>query len=106
MKSLIPTTEFDDNNIFVKIKEAVHLNIAKPYGKRMASFMGYIGKYTDSQLDIFIEKLAESKWVRNSQFSFDRMVRDDIIGELLSGGVSTEVSKHYNIVTLVIENEQ
>ena len=104
MKSLIQTTEFDSgNDIFVKIKDAVHLSIAKPYGRRSAIVMEYLSRYTESQIETFIEKLAESKWVRNPQFSYERLVREDIVGELLSGGMSAEVSKHYNVVTLVVE---
>jgi hypothetical protein len=103
MQSLIPTTEFDaGNDIFSRIKTSVHVALARPYGKRYAVIQQYFSKFTDQQLDEFINKLGESKWVRNPSFTYDRIVRDDMVSALLSNGVTNEVSKYYDVHTLIV----
>jgi hypothetical protein len=106
MKSLIPTTvskEFSDEpDIFAKIKTALHLSIARPYGKRLASLTDYFNKFTEEQLDVFVGKLAESKWVRNDQCTYDFIMRKDLVTELLAGGTPDSVSKYYNVVVLEV----
>lgn len=104
MQSLIPTTEFDyDNDIFARIKAAVHVAQARPYGKRYAIIQQYFNGFTASQIDEFINKLSESKWVRNPSFSYDRIVRDDMVNAMLSNGVTAEVSKYYDVKVLVVD---
>ena len=104
MKSLIPTTandEFNDKpDVFSRIKEVLHISIAKPYGKRLASLTEYFNRFTDKQIDEFIGKLAESKWVRNDQCTYDFIMRKDLVSEMLSD--CDEVSEYYNITVLEV----
>ena len=104
MKSLIPTTandEFSDKpDVFTRIKEVLHISIAKPYGKRLASLTEYFNRFTDKQIDEFVGKLAESKWVRNDQCTYDFIMRKDLVSEMLSDG--DEVSEYYSITILEI----
>jgi hypothetical protein len=104
MKSLIPTTASDEFNdkpdVFSRIKEVLHISIAKPYGKRLASLTEYFNRFTDKQIDEFVGKLAESKWVRNDQCTYDFIMRKDLVSEMLSDG--DEVSEYYNVTVLEI----
>ena len=106
MKSLIPTTasEFDETpDIFAKIKTALRISLARPYGKRLASITTYFNQFTEEQQDEFVGKLAESKWVRNPMCTYDFIVKQDLVNEVLAGGLSEQVSKHYKVVTLVVK---
>ena len=104
MKSLIPTTvndEFNDKpDVFTRIKEVLHISIAKPYGKRLASLTEYFNRFTDKQIDEFVGKLAESKWVRNDQCTYDFIMRKDLVSEMLSDG--DEVSEYYSVTILEV----
>ncbi len=104
MKSLIPTTANDEFNgkpdVFTRIKEVLHISIAKPYGRKLASLTEYFNRFTNKQIDEFVGKLAESKWVRNDQCTYDFIMRKDLVSEMLSGG--NEVSEYYNITVLEI----
>jgi hypothetical protein len=105
MRSLIPQAASDDFNdkpdIFARIKTALHLSLARPYGKRLASLTEYFRGFSDEQLDKFIENLSESKWVRNEMCTYDFIMRKDLVTELTTG-ITEQVSKYYNIVTLEI----
>lgn len=104
MKSLIPTTandEFNDKpDVFTRIKDALRISIAKPYGRKLASLTEYFNRFTDKQIDEFVGKLAESKWVRNDQCTYDFIMRKDLVSEMLSNG--DEVSEYYNVTVLEI----
>ena len=104
MKSLIPTTandEFNDKpDVFTRIKEVLHISIAKPYGRKLASLTEYFNRFTDKQIDEFVGKLAESKWVRNDQCTYDFIMRKDLVSEMLSD--SDEVSEYYNVTVLEV----
>ena len=104
MKSLIPTTASDEFNdkpdVFSRIKEVLHISIAKPYGKRLASLTEYFNRFTDKQIDEFVGKLAESKWVRNDQCTYDFIMRKDLVSEMLSDG--DEVSEYYSVTVLEV----
>jgi hypothetical protein len=104
MKSLIPITandEFNDKpDVFSRIKEVLHISIAKPYGKRLASLTEYFNRFTDKQIDEFVGKLAESKWVRNDQCTYDFIMRKDLVSEMLSDG--DEVSEYYSVTVLEV----
>jgi hypothetical protein len=105
MKSLIPTAEneFDDSpDIFARIKTALHISIARPYGRKLASLTDYFNRFTDEQLNVFVDRLSESKWVRNDQCTYDFIMRKDLVTEILSGGMPESVSKYYNIVILEV----
>ena len=104
MKSLIPTTvndEFNDKpDVFTRIKEVLHISIAKPYGRKLASLTEYFNRFTDKQIDEFVGKLAESKWVRNDHCTYDFIMRKDLVSEMLSDG--DEVSEYYNVTVLEV----
>lgn len=106
MKLSLPTAANDEFNespdIFARIKEVLHISIAKPYGRRLASLTEYFNRFTDEQLDVFVGKLAESKWVRNDQCTYDFIMRKDLVTEMLSDGMPEAVSKYYNIVILEV----
>lgn len=106
MKSLIPIAANDefseDPDIFARIKEVLHISIAKPYGKRLASLTEYFNRFTDEQLDVFVCRLAESKWVRNDQCTYDFIMRKDLVTEMLSGGMPESVSKYYAIIIMEV----
>lgn len=104
-KSLIPTaeSEFDDSpDIFARIKTALHISIARPYGRKLASLTDYFNRFTDEQLNVFVDRLSESKWVRNDQCTYDFIMRKDLVTEMLSGGMPESVSRYYNIVMLEV----
>ena len=104
MKSLIPTPvngEFNDKpDVFSRIKEVLHISIAKPYGRKLASLTEYFNRFTDNQIDEFVGKLAESKWVRNDQCTYDFIMRKDLVSEMLADG--DEVSEYYNVTVLEV----
>ena len=96
-------SDFGGRDIYSEVKKAVQLAIGKPYGKKAPIIAGYFKQFSDSQLDMFIERLKESKWVRNSNFNYDLIVRDDLVNKLLGGLSDTSMqSKYYNITTLVL----
>ena len=104
MKSLIPkiaSDEFNDKpDVFTRIKEVLHISIAKPYGRKLVSLTEYFNHFTDKQIDEFVGKLAESKWVRNDQCTYDFIMRKDLVSEMLSDG--GEVSEYYNVTVLEV----
>ena len=105
MKSSIPTaeSEFSDApDIFARIKTALHLSMARPYGRKLASLSDYFNRFTEDQLDTFVSRLAESKWVRNDQCTYEFIMRKDLVTELLAGGMTESVSKDYNVVVLEV----
>ena len=107
MKSLIPTTANDDfdasDDIFVKIKNALKIALARPHGKKFVTMTDYFDSFTSEQLDEFVDKLSESKWVRNPMCTYEFIVKQDLVNELLTNGLSSQVSKFYNIVTLKVD---
>lgn len=106
MKSLIPIQANDEFNdapdIFSRIKAALHVSLARPYGKKLAVMTEYFNRFTEAQQDMFIDKLAESKWVRNPMCTYEFIVKQDLVNEVLAGGMSDKVAKYYNVVTLVV----
>ena len=103
MRSSIPTAESEFNDapdIFARIKTALHLSMARPYGRKLASLTEYFNRFTDKQIDEFVGKLAESKWVRNDQCTYDFIMRKDLVSEMLAGG--DEVSEYYNVIVLEV----
>lgn len=107
MRSLIPTTEFNGApDVYSRIKEALHVSVSRPYGRSLAVVEGYLKQFTTSQLDLFIDKLKTSKWVRNPNFSYQLMVRDDLVNAILTGGAVDVSAKYYNIVTLVLPDNK
>lgn len=101
---LTSNSDFGGRDIYTEIKRAVQLALSRPYGKKGVGIDNYFKQFNDSQLDRFIEKLKESKWVRNSNFNYDLIVRDDLVNKLI-GGLSdiSMQSKYYNITTLILE---
>lgn len=107
MKQLTPLTsesDFGGRDIYAEIKKSVQLALSKPYGKKAPIVASYFKQFSDSQLDRFVEKLKESKWVRNTNFNYDLIVRDDLVNKLIGGlSDSSMQSKYYNIATLILE---
>jgi hypothetical protein len=107
MKSLLPTQandEFSDSpDIYTRIKTALHISLAKPYGKKLAAITEYFNQFTQEQQDAFVDKLAESKWVRNPMCTYDFIVKQDLVTEILSGGMPEQVSKYYKVTILEVE---
>ena len=95
---------FGGRDIYAEIKKAVQLALSKPYGRKAPVIAVYFKQFTESQLDMFIEKLKESRWVRNDSFNYDLVVREDLVNKLLGGLSDTSMqSKYYNVATLVLE---
>lgn len=101
---LTSDSDFGGRDIYAEIKKAAQVALSKPYGKKAPIIADYFKQFNDNQLDRFIEKLKESKWVRNSNFNYDLIVRDDLVNKLI-GGLSdiSMQSKYYNITTLILE---
>lgn len=70
-----------------------------PRGRKMSDMQIYFDAYTDEQLEVFFQKLATSKWVQNQYFSLDKLRFDDIVGNLLAGGLKEKeaLSKYYTV---------
>lgn len=107
MKTLTQSTndvDFGGRDIYAEIKRAVQLALSKPYGKKGVGIETYFKQFNDTQLDAFIEKLKESKWVRNTAFNYDLVVREDLVNKMIGGLADNSMqSKYYNITTLILE---
>lgn len=103
LQKILSDDEFNDNTssiaeIVNRIKVAVQMPIKLPYGKKGKGIEDYFSKFNEDAVSRFIDKLSQSKWVRNPSFTLDIIVRDDLVNTL---GVGTCASfKYYKIETL------
>ena len=104
LTQLSSDSDFGGRDIYAEIKRAVQMALSKPYGKKAPVIEDYFKQFNDSQLDRFVEKLKESKWVRNSNFNYDLVVREDLVNKLIGGLSDNSMqSKYYNVTTLILE---
>jgi len=75
-----------------------------PRGKKHAELQTYLEQFTNEELDMFFKKLATSKWVNNDYFSFDRLVRENLVASIMAGGKQElkALHKYYNPRTITI----
>lgn len=87
-----------------KVTKTLMLTMMLPRGRTFASVQEYTSKFSEGQLDLFLSKLATSKWVKNQYFSWNRFVNEDVIGTIVAGGEieKSVISKYYNPRKLVI----
>jgi hypothetical protein len=76
--------------------------LAVPRGKKFAELQQYVEPFTDDELALFFKRLATSKWVNSDYFSFDRMIKDNLIAEVMAGGKKElhALHKYYKPVTI------
>jgi len=90
----------DEINLIVKrISKVVGINMMAPRGRKMTEMQEYLHTFSDEQLEMFLQKLATSKYVQNQYFSLDQLKRDDVVGSLLVGGFKEKaaISKYYDV---------
>ena len=91
---------------FVKnVSTSINRSLMVPRGTKHAALQTYLDKYTDDDIAVFLKKLKTSRWVNNDYFSFDRMIKEDIIGSVMAGGSQElkALNKYYSpkILTIV-----
>ncbi len=83
------------------IGKAVLKPLAQPRGTKLQIYEAYFERFSDQQINLFLEKLKKSEWVNNDSFSLDNLVKRDLVNVLLSGSrKALNVSKHYNPIVI------
>lgn len=97
------TTE-DVRDSVKEMSSALGVPVAAPRGRKLAEMQEYLGRYSSEQLTEFYGRLKKSHYVRTGSFTLDRLVRNDIVTELLVGSAKVQevISKYYKVKTLVI----
>nr|DAO05373.1 MAG TPA: hypothetical protein [Bacteriophage sp.] len=101
-------SEFNDeesaaSKILSRIKSSVQMPLRMPYGKKMRAFEVYFSKFDEDTINRFISKLSSSVWVKNSRFSLEMIVRDDMVNTIFSGTADPTVCRYYSIETLTLK---
>lgn len=83
------------------IGKAVLKPLVQPRGTKLQICEAYFERFSDQQINLFLEKLKKSEWVNNGSFSLDDLVKRDLVNVMLSGSRKVlNVSKHYNPITI------
>lgn len=92
------------NKLISDISKVVKMAIMRPRGANAATIEEYFEKFSDQQLEKFVSKLSTSQWVGNKYFSLARVIKDDLVTQLIVGDTASQKAlKHYNVTPLFIE---
>ena len=67
------------------IGKAVLKPLVQPRGTKLQICEAYFERFSDQQINLFLEKLKKSEWVNNGSFSLDDLVKRDLVNVMLSG---------------------
>ena len=86
------------------ISKALVRPIAAPRGMKMAEAQEYLSRFSDDDFALFVDKLGKSPQL-HAVFSIDKMLRDDMVATLMSGGKALQhaISKYYKINVMVVK---
>ena len=87
--------------IVSSIGKAVLKPLVQPRGTKLQICEAYFERFSDQQINLFLDKLKKSEWVNNGSFSLDDLVKRDLVNVMLSGSRKVlNVSKHYNPIVI------
>lgn len=86
------------------ISKALIRPVASPRGMKMAEVQEYLSRFSDADFALFVDKLGKSPQL-HAVFSIDKMLRDDMVATLMSGGKALQqaISKYYKINIMVVK---